>query len=254
MNILVTNDDGIYAKGLLAAVKELQNVGQVTVIAPDRDQSGAGTSVSLRLPVRYREIKPLIPSVSSYLLEGTPGDCVIIALRMILKGEVDLVVSGINEGSNLGNDIFISGTVGAALQGYAYGIPSIAVSVAALGDIHYEVAARVVKLLADAFKQKKLPSKMLMNVNAPNLPLEKIEGLEITSLGDRSYVDRIDQGHDGKREYYWIVRGIPEWSVVPGTDVWALEQNKISVTPFLGDTKLIDNGLVQSLRTELFHK
>jgi 5'-nucleotidase len=232
LNILVTNDDGIYADGLWSVVKELKKVGKVTVVAPDRDQSGAGTSVTLRLPLRLSQLKSPVEGVTSYKVEGTPADAVIMALRVAMKDGIDLVVSGINEGSNLGNDVFISGTVGAAVQGYAYGIPSMAVSVSGFGNLTYDVAARITGLLADSFKNNELPKKVCLNVNLPNLPEDEITGIELTSLGDRSYVDRVDYGHDGKREYYWIVRGIPEWSVAPGTDVWALEQNKISIMPF----------------------
>ncbi len=250
MNILVTNDDGIYANGLWAVVSELTKVGDVTVVAPDRDQSGAGTSVTLRQPIRLHKIKSPEIDVPAYKLEGTPADTVIMALRVAMKDGIDLVVSGINEGSNLGNDVFISGTVGAALQGYAYGIPSIAVSVSGFGDLYYGAAARIAALIANSIKDNQFPKKLFLNVNLPNLPEEKITGIEMTTLGDRSYVDRVDSGHDGKREYYWIIRGIPEWSVVPGTDVWALEQNKISIMPFDRLKQPVD-GFLNYLRSEL---
>jgi len=156
LNILVTNDDGIYADGLWVVVKELQKIGKVTVIAPDRDQSGAGTSVTLRLPLRLHKIDPKVKNVDAYRLEGSPADCVIMALRVAVKDKIDLVVSGINEGSNLGNDVFISGTVGAAIQGYAYGISSMAVSVSGFGNLYYDAAARTAALLAENFKMNKL--------------------------------------------------------------------------------------------------
>jgi 5'-nucleotidase len=250
LNILVTNDDGVYADGLWAVVEELKKIGNVTVVAPDRDQSGAGTSVTLRLPLRLDQIKSPVEDVTTYKVEGTPADTVIMALRVAMKDGVDLVVSGINEGSNLGNDVFISGTVGAAIQGYAYGIPSIAVSVSGFGKLYYGAAAKITALIADFFKNNELPKKLFLNVNLPNLPEEQISGIELTSLGDRSYVDRVDNGHDGKREYYWIVRGIPEWSVTPGTDVWALEQNKISIMPFPG-LKIQTDDFMQYLKDEL---
>ena len=232
MQILVTNDDGVYADGLWALVKELQHIGKVTVSAPDRDQSGVGTAVSLRQPLRLKEIKAPLTNVQAYSVEGTPGDAVILALRHAVKDSVDLVVSGINEGPNLGNDVFISGTIGAALQGYFYGIPSIAISVAAFEALNFDVAAQAARFLADGFRKKLLPQRLLLNVNVPNLPREKIGGIEITSLGNRNFTDKINQGHDGKRDYFWITRGVPEWDVAAGTDVWALEQNLISINSF----------------------
>jgi 5'-nucleotidase len=251
LNILVTNDDGIYADGLWRLAEELRKVGNVTIVAPDRDQSGAGTSVSLRLPIRFRKIRSIVDDIPAYAVEGTPSDSVIIAIRKAIQDSIDLVVSGINDGANLGNDVFISGTVGAALQGYAYGIPSLAISVAGFTDVNYDTAAVTARYLADMFKRKRLPEKILINVNVPKLPVNEIQGIEITGLGERSYTDRIDEGHDGKRGYYWIVRGIPEWSVVPGTDIWALEQNKISITPFQGKDIEFKDELLNGLKSEL---
>jgi 5'-nucleotidase len=254
LNILVTNDDGIYADGLWRLAEVLRDVGEVTIVAPDRDQSGSGTSVSLRLPIRLKPIKPLIDGITAYAVEGTPSDSVIIAIRKAVKNSIDLVVSGVNDGANLGNDVFISGTVGAALQGYAYGIPSMAISVAGFSDVDYNVATATARYLAESFKRGVLSEKLLLNVNVPKLPLNEIQGIEITGLGERSYIDRIDEGHDGKRGYYWIVRGIPEWSVVPGTDIWALEQNKISITPYphkgIKGKDILLSGLKKELKLE----
>ena len=254
MKILVTNDDGVYADGLWALAEELQKVASITVVAPDRDQSGTGTSVTLRHPLRLSKVKSPIKGIAAYSVEGTPADSVILALRFAIKDKIDLVVSGINEGPNLGNDTFISGTIGAALQGYFYGIPAIAISTAAFEDLHFDVAARLARLLTGAFDDGILPKKLLLNVNLPNLPREKLKGIEITKLGERNYTDKISPGHDGKREYYWIVRGIPEWNVSAGSDIWALDQDKISITPFLGSHNSFDNDLLKSLATELFGK
>ena len=207
MRILVTNDDGVYAMGLWTLVRALSEVGEVVVVAPDREQSAAGTSVTLHQPLRAREIKPPVEGIKSYSVEGTPADSVILALRGLIDDKVDLVASGINEGSNLGNDVLISGTVGAALQGYLNGIPSIALSVAALEDIHLDAAARLAVVMARIIEANALPREILLNINLPNLPLSQIQGVEITQLGRRSYGDVIEEGHDGKRKYYWIVRG-----------------------------------------------
>lgn len=254
MKILVTNDDGIHAEGMWALVGELTKVGSVTVVAPDRDQSGVGTAVTLRHPLRLHKVKSMVDGVPSYSVEGTPADSVILAIRSAMKEGVDLVVSGINEGPNLGNDIFISGTVGAALQGYFYRIPAIAISVAAFEDLYLEAAAKLAGLLANEICKGLLPSKLMLNVNVPNMPKDKIEGIEVTRIGERSYTDGLDKGHDGKRDYYWIVRGVPQWEVNEGTDIWALERNRISISPFLDDGDSPVRATLKEMAPNLFDK
>ena len=247
MKILVTNDDGIYADGLWALADKLRDVGAVTVVAPDRDQSGTGTSVTLRHPLRLSEVKQPLKGVTAYSVEGTPADSVILALRFAIKGGVDLIVSGVNEGPNLGGDVFISGTVGAALQGYFYGIPAIAFSAAAFESSRFDVAAEMAKLLAGRIGDKSSPQKLLLNINIPDLPREKIEGIEITRLGEAEYVDRIEPGHDGRKHYYWIMHHAPKWHMVPGTDIWALKQNKISITPLSNNNDGTNHDFIKNL-------
>jgi len=231
MKILVTNDDGIYAPGLWALTAELKKVSEVVVFAPDREQSATGTAVTLHQPLRLTEMRPLIAGVRAYGVEGTPADGVILALGML--EEIGIVFSGINQGTNLGDDVLISGTIGAALQGYLHSLPSIALSVAAGEDIHFEVAARLGSLLASKIIASS--GSMLLNINLPNLPLDNIKGVEITRLAKRGYNDRLKEGHDGKRKYYWIVRGEPQWIIEEGTDIWAVEGGKISITPLQGE-------------------
>ena len=236
MRILVTNDDGIRARGLWTLATSLQQVGEVVVVAPDREQSAISSAITLHHPVRVAELNPsLTRGITAYSVEGTPADSVILALGMILKGKVDLVFAGINEGINLGNDIFLSGTVGAALQGYFQGLPSVALSVEHADEMHFEVAANLGALLAGKLSTIPLSGGIMFNVNLPNLPLENIEGIEITKLARRSYVDSIEEGHDGKREYYWIVRGDPQWELEEGTDIWAVENKRVSITPLHSD-------------------
>jgi 5'-nucleotidase len=254
LKILVSNDDGVYTDGLWALAKELQEIAEVTVVAPDRDQSGAGTSVTLRQPLRMFDIKSPLDGVAAYSVEGTPADSVILALRLVLKDGVDLIVSGINEGPNLGDDVYISGTVGAALQGFFYGIPAVALSIGAFGSLHFDTGAKLAKLIAKEVVDKGLPRRLLLNVNLPNLPQDKLEGIEITNLGKRGYADRIEPGHDGKRQYHWIMRGKSDWQVTSGTDIWALEHNKISVTPLFGNSDGSSRELLKNLAPELFHK
>lgn len=233
MKILVTNDDGIHAPGLWALAAELQKVGEVVVVAPDREQSAIGTAVTLHQPLRFAEVKPLVAGIRAYSVEGTPADSVIIALGML--SEVRVVFSGINDSPNLGDDVLISGTVGAALQGYVHGLPSVALSVMKGEEMHFEVAARLGGLLASRIIASPLAQGMLLNINLPNLPLDKIKGIELTKLARRSYNDLIEEGYDGKRKYYWIVRGEPCWNMDHETDIRALEEGKISITPLHSD-------------------
>ena len=254
MRILATNDDGIYAQGLWKLVEALSTLGEVWVVAPDREQSGVGTSLTFHHPLRLQPIAPPIPGVPTYAVEGTPGDCVVLGLGQVVKGAVDLVVAGVNQGSNLGNDVFISGTVGAAFHGYFYDLPSMAVSVASFQDVLYEPAARLALLLAQRISQGVLPrGELLLNINLPNRPLAEIKGIEVTSLARRAYSDIIREGHDGKREYYWIVRGRADWDDQPGTDILAIKEGRISITPLrAGPGADLVAGVLKELCPELF--
>jgi len=232
LRILVTNDDGVYAEGLWTLVEALKGVGEVIVSAPDREQSAVGTSVTLHHPLRMKQVEPRIKGVETYSIEGTPADSVILGLQVVTKDGVDLVMSGINEGVNLGNDVYISGTLGAAIQGHFHGVPAIAISTALRENkVRFEAAARMGKILAMKIKEKALPTRSLLNVNTPCLPIERIEGVELTRPGHRTYRDAIEKGNDGKRDYYWIVRGEPTWEEKTGSDICAIRNKKISITP-----------------------
>jgi len=235
LKILVTNDEDIYAEGLWVLVRNLKQVGQVVVVAPDREQSAAGTSVTLHHPLRVNKVVPLVKGTTAYSIEGTPADSVILALGLLIDDGVDLVVSGINEGLNLGNDVLISGTVAAALHAHIRGIPSMALSVAGLENFHLDAAAKLGGLLAEKFANNALPKELFLNINLPNLPIDEIPGIEVTRLAGQSYVEEIKEGHDGKRKYYWIVRGKAEWEIEEGTDTWAISKGMISITPLQSD-------------------
>jgi 5'-nucleotidase len=254
LKILVSNDDGIYSEGLWTLVDELKKIAAVLVVAPDRDQSGSGTSITLRHPLRMRDIKPPVAGVTAYSVEGTPADSIILALRLVLKERVDLVVSGINEGPNLGDDVYVSGTVGAALQGFFYGFPALSFSITAFGDLNFDVAATLARIMVNELMDIGIPGRMLLNVNLPNVTRDKLEGIEITSLGERKYIDHIEPGHDGKRQYHWIMRGKPEWKIAPGTDIWAVERNKISVTPLFGNLDGQNRELIKEMVSRIFTK
>lgn len=262
MRILATNDDGINADGLWHLVEAVSEVGEVVVVAPDRDQSGVGTSVSLHQPVRVREIRSPVRGVRCYAVEGTPADSVILALGVLLDDQIDLVVSGINEGANLGSDVLISGTVSAALQGYLLGIPAIALSVGSLENVHFDVAARLAVVMARMIQAEALPWQMLLNINLPNLPLDQIQGIEFTQLGNIAYPSVIKERQHGKRRHFWIVRSKSEWESKEGwepeegTDIWALLKDRISITPLhsnltsptaLSALKRLSNTIFQDL-------
>ena len=231
MKILVTNDDGISAQGLWMLVKELKNIAQVVVVAPDREQSAIGTAVTLRQPLRIQSVIPRVPDIETYSVEGTPADSVILALSKLVKDKIDLVVSGINHGLNLGDDVLISGTVSAALQGYLRGFPALAISQAEATSPYLENAAKLATLLAKKIHANALPTNIFLNVNLPNLSLAKIKGIKVTHLASKSHIDTVEEGHDGKKEYYWLVRQKINKDTDRETDIWAIEQGSISITP-----------------------
>lgn len=231
MEILITNDDGIFAPGLWRLARELKQIAKITIVAPDREQSGSGTAVTLRQPLRVQKVKPLVPEVETYSVEGTPIDSVLLALGKLLKGGVDLVVSGINSGPNLGDDVLISGTVGAALMGYLHGLPTLAISIASLDSQYLDNAARLTAQLAKRIANHHLEGNTLLNINLPGLPLAEIKGIRITKLASKSHIDTVEEGHDGRKAYYWLVRQKLNKNVAENTDIWAIEQGNISITP-----------------------
>jgi 5'-nucleotidase len=226
----VTNDDGIFAPGLWALVAALKEIAEVVVVAPDREQSAVGTALTLRQPLRVQQVSP-VPGVETYSVEGTPGDSVILALSKLLGSRVDMVVSGVNRGPNLGDDALISGTVAAALQGYLRGLPAIAISSAGLEDIQLEPAARLAALLVRRIQSGDLPDNVFLNVNLPGRPLDGIKDIKLSRLAHKTHIDTVREGHDGRREYYWLVRQKLSATANRDTDIWAIEQGFISVTP-----------------------
>jgi len=255
MRILATNDDGILAPGLWTLVRELKKIAQVIVVAPDREQSARGTSVTLRQPLRAQKITPLVSQVEAYSVEGTPADSVILALGKLIEDDIDMVVSGINQGPNLGNDVLISGTVGAALQGYLRGFPTIAISVAAVDSQCLEIAARAAALLAAKLSSGELPADIFLNINIPDLPLEEIKAVQLTRLASKSHIDTVKEGFDGRQEYYWLVRQQLKMVADGETDIWAVEQGDISITTL--NTELLNRSsppLPQNLLTDLLRE
>jgi 5'-nucleotidase len=233
MKILVTNDDGIFADGLIALVKELKNIAEVVVVAPDRELSAMGTTVSLHQPVRARKATPVADGVESYAVEGTPADCVILALGKLVSDKIDMVFSGINRGANLGDDVLISGTVGAALEASLHGLPALAIS-AGWGDkFYFDDAAKFAALLARRVESGVIPSDICLNVNLPNLPLKEITGVKTTCPARYSHTDIIEERYNNGRSYYWFVRKRVNKAVDDKTDTWAIERGSISISPLL---------------------
>ena len=255
MKILVSNDDGIKAEGLWALVKELRKVGQVVVVAPHQEQSGVGTAISLKRAIRVNRVESGLAGVEAYSVEGTPADSVIIGLRSLFAGEIDLVVSGINRGSNMGHDVVVSGTLGAAIQGYLHDVPSMAVSLNGYDEeLHFEPSARVAALLATLIRDGMLSEHLLLNVNLPNLPLHELEGIEITNQSQQSYCDAVEHDENDKECYH--IRRIPDLGTgLQGHDLWALQRNRISITPLLdGSSPSSLQYRLQELAPSLLHK
>ena len=231
MKIVVTNDDGILSNGLWTLVQELKKIGRVIVVTPDRELSSIGTALSLRQPLRIQKVKPVVPEVEAYSIDGTPSDSVILALEKLINGKVDIVVAGINDGSNLGEDVHISGTVSAAQQAYLCGFPALAVSVPFGNKQSQEIAARVAAILAKKIGVTSLLNKIFLNVNLPGLPLSEISGAKITRLARESHINTVKVGNDGRHKYYWLQRRRTGETTDNGSDIWAIEQGNISITP-----------------------
>ncbi|MDX1253572.1 MAG: 5'/3'-nucleotidase SurE [Gammaproteobacteria bacterium] len=231
MRILLSNDDGYLAPGLICLAEVLQEAAQVTVVAPDRDRSGASNSLTLARPIRVTQAERGFLRV-----DGTPTDCVHLAITGLLDYEPDMVVSGINAGANLGDDVIYSGTVAAAMEGRFLGFPALAVSLASHEQRHYETAARVVLSLLGRLQHDPLPADTILNVNVPDVPWEQLEGFEATRLGHRHKSEPMIRATDPRgREIYWVGPAGPEQDAGPGTDFHAIRNNRVSITPIQVD-------------------
>ena len=249
MHILVTNDDGVMAPGLLALAQEMRSLGKVTVLAPDRNWSASGHVKTLDRPLRVKEVR-LADDSPAYASDGAPSDCVALAVLGVIPDTIDLVVSGINPNANLGHDVTYSGTVTAAMEAVIWGIPGIAVSLDTpenhLGLVDYGPAARLVGRIIAALRESHLPKETLLNVNVPALPEDQIRGLRVTRQGLRVYRDLLVRREDPRgRPYYWIGGEAPTGVPEPGTDFGALADGFVSVTPLHLD--LTDHRMISVL-------
>ena len=228
MHFLISNDDGLSAKGIQILSERIRQLGSVTIVAPDRDRSGASNSLTLETPIRIRETEK-----GTFLVYGTPTDCVHVALTGLLDEDPDMVVSGINAGANLGDDVIYSGTVAAAMEGRFLGLPAIAVSLVYAGEPrHFETAAEAVARLIGRLKSDPLPADTILNINVPDRAWEDIEGFEVTRLGNRHRAEPVIKAEDPRgRAVYWIGPAGPEQDSGPGTDFDAIRRGFVSVTP-----------------------
>lgn len=253
--ILVSNDDGYRAEGIRTLVTALSEWAEVSVVAPDRERSGSGHAITLDRPLRLRPLENSDRPGDWYLVDGTPTDCVNLGLHVLFsETKPDLVVSGINHGVNLGNDVTYSGTVGGALEAQSYDVPAFALSQRTDGTFDFEQTARMAnELIRNSLAKDGLIGGAKVSSRSPllnvNFPTGEIEGYEMTKLGRRTYRDSVASRHDPRgREYYWI-SGAPDWDSEPGTDVAAVQQGRVSVTPLTAD--LTEYNQVESLRAFL---
>lgn len=248
MNILITNDDGVHAEGLMALKSALDQIGRVFVVAPDRPRSACGHSITLHKPLRAAQVT-LRDGTKAYASNGTPSDCVSLALLGMLDEPVDLVVSGINHGPNLGWDLTYSGTVSAAMEASITGVQAFAISVTGYkGDVDYATAAGFAAALAGILREHRLPESTLFNVNVPDLPASEIRGVQITRQGKRRYSGQLEKRTDPMgRDYYWLGGDLPEDTLEEGTDVHAVAEGFVSVTPVHLD--LTDYTSAESVRS-----
>jgi 5'-nucleotidase len=231
MRILVSNDDGYQAPGIVHLARTLAEVAEVTVVAPDRDRSGASHSLTLKHPLYVTHHENGFSSV-----EGTPTDCVHVAITGLLDTAPDMVVSGINAGANMGDDVIYSGTVAAAMEGRFLGLPAIAISLASYPARHFATAAEVAKRLVLALQKRPLPRNTILNVNVPDLACAELAGFQTTRLGNRHQSEPVIKDTDPRgRTIYWIGPAGPEQDAGPKTDFYAVRMGYVSVTPLQVD-------------------
>lgn len=231
MHILLSNDDGYQAQGLVTLAAKFQADKQVTVVAPERDRSGASNSLTLSRPLRSRQA-----ANGFYYVDGTPTDCVHLAITGLMEKEPDMVISGINHGANLGDDILYSGTVAAAMEGRFLGLPAIALSLVGHDSTHFDTAAEVAVKIVKHLHEQPLPSDTILNVNVPNLAIDKLAGIQATRLGHRHKAEPIIKSQDPLgRPVYWVGPPGAEDDAGVGTDFHAVRNGFVSITPIHTD-------------------
>lgn len=237
MHILLSNDDGYQAAGLRILAETLSKYHQILVVAPERDRSGASNSLTLDRPLRTH-----VADNGFYYVNGTPTDCVHLAITGLMETEPDMVISGINAGANMGDDVLYSGTVAAAMEGRFLGLPAIAVSINSFEAQHFETAASAVQKIVARLQSEPLKSDTILNINVPNLPADKIRGIKATRLGNRHKSEGVIKQKDPRGEpMYWVGPPGKAQDAGEGTDFYAVEHNYISVTPLQIDLTRYDS-------------
>ena len=252
MHILLSNDDGYLAPGLQVLADTLGKLHTISVVAPDRNRSGASNSLTLERPLRASVMDNGFTAVN-----GTPTDCVHLAITGLLKSEPDIVISGINDGANMGDDVLYSGTVAAAMEGRFLGLPAIAVSMGSYTPEHFETAAKAIVQIVERLAQQPLKQDSILNVNVPDLPWEEIKGIKATRLGNRHKSEGVIKQTDPRGEpVYWVGPPGKTQDAGEGTDFHAVEHNFISITPLQIDLTRYDSlqGLGDWLDTASFFK
>jgi len=245
LEVLLTNDDGVHAAGINAVREALLSLATVSVYAPDRDRSGASNSLTLQSPIRVNEIAPNVVSI-----QGTPTDCVHLAITGLMDNKPDLVLSGINAGSNLGDDVWYSGTVAAAMEGRFMGVPAIAVSMVNNNPENFDTGVKVILKLFDLVQRETLPANVILNVNVPDVPFEQLAGYEVTRLGARHCAEPTIRDADPRgRAIYWVGPPGKQADAGEGTDFHAIKKNKVSITPLNVD--ITDYSMCDQLKSWL---
>lgn len=235
MKILLSNDDGVYAQGINALAEALSDLAEIVIVAPDRNRSGASNSLTLEHALRVNQI-----AYNTYSVQGTPTDCVHFALNELLQGDMpDLVLSGINHGANLGDDVLYSGTVAAAMEGHFLGVQSVAFSL--VGETHFDTAAKVARQLVEQHLTSPIPTKRLINVNIPDVEFDELQGAQITRLGARHHAESMIKQQDPRgHDIYWLGPPGKEADAGNGTDFFAVDKHRVSITPIQVDLTAYD--------------
>lgn len=237
MNILISNDDGIYSNGIYEMAKRMTKLGKVTVVAPDRERSAIGHAITMHQPLRCRKIKLHDLDIDAWWVSGTPTDCIKLGVETILTERPDLIISGINNGENLGTDILYSGTVSAAIEGSIFNIPSIAVSYERHGETDFSLAAEATAdIICQLLKYQK-SEKFLLNINIPSADnMSDFKGIRITKLGVKKYRNNFEERKDPRgNSYYWLAGELIESEIDEDTDIYAVKSGYISITPIHTD-------------------
>ena len=245
MRILLSNDDGYFAPGLTILADHIKKIADITVVAPERNRSGASNSLTLDRPLTVRKAHN-----GFYFVNGTPTDCVHLALTGLMDEAPDMVISGINDGANMGDDTIYSGTVAAAMEGYLLGIPSFAISMSQHSANYFETAARVTLQLVERYQKNHFPPPLLLNVNVPDIPFDELKGIRITRLGKRHKAEPVIKSQTPRGEtVYWVGAAGDAQDAGEGTDFFAIRHNQVSVTPLQAD--LTDRHQLASLKNWL---